>query len=175
MKFKAKTLISLSNVSSRLPKARGAAGFTLLELLIAMAVVTVGVLATVTLLTSSIASAQAVRNEVIAANLAQEALEVIHNVRDLNVAAGRPWYQDMTNQTRRVDALNAGLIGLDANPPLNLDANGFYTYQSGTATSFRRTVTFGACGAPCTSLSVTVTVMWPGRTFSAQSVITGWR
>lgn len=156
-------------------KARGAAGFTLLELLVAMAVVTVGVLATVTLLTNSIASARAVRSEVIAANLAQEALEIVHNIRDLNVAGGRQWNQGMTSQSRRVDALRVDLLDLDANPPLNLDGSGFYTYQSGTATDFRRTVAFGACSPPCTSLPVTVTVMWSGRTFSAQSVITGWR
>lgn len=151
-------------------------GFTLLELLIAMVVITLGVLATVTLLTHSIASARAVRNDVVAANLAQEALEIVHNIRDQNVAAGRPWNQGMSAGQYRVDALDANLISLGANPALNIDANGFYTYGNGTATFFQRTVTFGACaGSPCESVPVAVTVTWPGRTFTADSIITGWR
>ncbi len=155
---------------------RKGAGFTLLELLIAMVVITLGVLATVTLLTNSIASARAVRNDVVAANLAQEALEIVHNIRDQNVTASRSWNQGMDAGQYRVDALDANLISLGANPALNIDANGFYTYSAGTATFFQRTVTFGTCvGSPCASLPVAVTVTWPGRTFTANSIITGWR
>lgn len=152
------------------------AGFTLLELVIAMAVITLGVLATVTLMTNSIASARAVRNEVVAASLAQEALEIVHNIRDQNVAGSRTWNQGMDAGRYRVDALDANLLVLGANPALNIDANGFYTYGAGTATFFQRTVTFGACaGSPCASVPVAVTVTWPGRTFTADSVVTGWR
>lgn len=162
------------------------AGFTLLELVIAMAVITTGVLATVALLTNSVASARAVRNEVVGVNLAQEALEIVQNIRDQNVAAGRAWNQGMVaGQTYRVDVLGADLLEPGANPPFNLDANGFYTYGAGTETFFRRTVAFAkyppdpplgaGCADPCPSLRVTVTVSWPARSFTADSVITEWR
>ena len=125
------------------------AGFTLIELVIAMAVITTGVLATVVLLTNSIESARAVRNEVVGVNLAQEALEIVQNIRDQNVAAGQ-WNEGMAaGQTYRVDVLGADLLELGANPPLNLDANGFYTYGSGTETFFRRTVAFAKYPAGC--------------------------
>lgn len=164
---------------SRIVQLKGA-GFTLLELIIAMAVITTGVLATVVLLTNSVASARSVRNEVVATNLAQEALEIVHSIRDQNVAAGRAWDQGMSaGQTYRVDVLGANLIELGANPPLNIDASGFYTYGAGTATFFQRTVAFAkypaGCADPCPSLQVTVTVSWPARSFTADSIITEWR
>ncbi len=151
-------------------------GFTLIELLVAMAVITIGVTGALSLLIHSIASAQAVRNEVIGANLAQEALESMHNIRDQNVAGGRAWSDGLTvGQVFRVEAFQGGLLARDDGATLNIDADGFYTYGAGTPTSFKRTVTFDAYSDPARDRKVTITVTWPGRTLTATGVITAWR
>lgn len=160
----------------RLGVGQHPSGFTLIELLIAMAVITVGVTGALSLLINSIASAQAVRNEVIGTNLAQEALEIIHNIRDQNVADGLSWSGGMTvGQIFRVEAFQAGFLSRDDSATLNIDADGFYTYGAGTRTSFNRTVAFDAYTDPARDRKITVTVTWPGRTFTATGVITAWR
>ncbi|MBI3305115.1 prepilin-type N-terminal cleavage/methylation domain-containing protein [Candidatus Parcubacteria bacterium] len=151
-------------------------GFTLIELLVAMAVITVGVTGALSLLIHSIASAQAVRNEVIGTNLAQEALEIVHSIRDQNVVDGRAWSEGLTvGQVFRVEAFQGGLLSRDDGATLNIDADGFYTYGAGTPTAFKRTVAFDAYSDPARDRKVTITVTWPGRTFTAAGVITDWR
>lgn len=154
-------------------------GFTLLELVIVIAVITVGVLGAMVLLTNSLASTRAVRNEVIAANLAQEAIEIIHSIRDQNVATGGSanWSQGMdTGATYRVDTLvDPGIVPLDTNPNLNVSADGFYTYQTGTETPFKRTVQFEMFEDASRDRKVIVTITWPGRVLAMTSVITAWR
>ncbi|MBI2625791.1 prepilin-type N-terminal cleavage/methylation domain-containing protein [Candidatus Parcubacteria bacterium] len=168
--------VESSRVWRSVQRYQKGAGFTLIELLVAMAVITVGVTGALSLLIHSIASAQAVRNEVIGANLAQEALEIVHSIRDQSVADGRSWSDGLTvGQVFRVEAFQGGLLSRDDGATLNLDADGFYTYGAGTKTLFQRTVAFDAYSDPARDRKVTITVTWPGRTLTATSVITAWR
>lgn len=68
-------------------------GFTLLESLVAIAVFTVGVSSAVFVITTSINVGARVKHRIIAANLAQEGLEVVRNIRDRNWYEGDLWYQ----------------------------------------------------------------------------------
>ncbi|KKP90753.1 MAG: hypothetical protein UR94_C0023G0003 [Parcubacteria group bacterium GW2011_GWA2_36_10] len=60
------------------------AGFTLLEMLIALSVISVGVMAAFTLSTANLNTAKANYSRVLAANLAREGLEAVRNIRDTN-------------------------------------------------------------------------------------------
>lgn len=60
------------------------AGFSLLETLVVMVLITVGLLAVLTLTVETLKSQQVNRNQLIARYLAQEGLELIKNVRDSN-------------------------------------------------------------------------------------------
>ncbi len=59
-------------------------GFTLLETLIALSVVSVGVMAAFTLSTANLNTAKANYQRVLAANLAREGVEIVRNIRDSN-------------------------------------------------------------------------------------------
>lgn len=59
-------------------------GFTLLEMLIALSVISVGVMAAFTLSTANLNTAKANGQRILAANLAREGVEFIRNVRDTN-------------------------------------------------------------------------------------------
>lgn len=65
-------------------------GQGLLELIVALGVITTGVVGTVTLTTSSLASATDTANRVTATYLASEGLEIVRMVRDNNWQAGCP-------------------------------------------------------------------------------------
>lgn len=69
------------------------AGFTLLEMLIALSVISVGVMAAFTLSTANLNTAKANYSRVLAANLAREGLEAVRNIRDTN------WLKIQANAT----------------------------------------------------------------------------
>lgn len=62
----------------------------LLELVVALGVITVGVVGTVTLTTGSLASSTDTAARVVATNLAAEGIEVVRQIRDNNWLAGCP-------------------------------------------------------------------------------------
>lgn len=59
-------------------------GFTLLETLLALSVISVGVMAAFTLSTANLNTAKANYQRVLAANLAREGVEIVRNIRDSN-------------------------------------------------------------------------------------------
>ncbi len=64
-------------------------GFSVLEVLIAVFVTSVGLTAVLALLTGSLKTSLDNRDALVAAGLAQEGIELIQNIRDNNIAAGR--------------------------------------------------------------------------------------
>lgn len=69
------------------------AGLTLIEVVVALGVVTTGVLAGLTLTTYNLNTSVASASRLVAANLAREGIEVIRQKRDSNWLAGQPWNQ----------------------------------------------------------------------------------
>lgn len=74
-------------------------GFSIAEVLIASAVITVGVLATLNLLYSSRNTEQGNRDFIVATQLAQEGIEIVRNIRDNNFASGGNGYADISSST----------------------------------------------------------------------------
>jgi len=78
-------------------------GFTLVETLVAIVIITVGLLGAIALIIYAISVASLVKGKLIASQLAQEGVEVVRNMRDNNWLAGKigdgNWY----------DGLNVGL------------------------------------------------------------------
>lgn len=76
-------------------------GFTLLETIVAIGILTTGILSVVALMSYNLNQANALKNRVIATSLAEEGIEVMRNIRDTNWLQGRQfndWDQDNTNQ-----------------------------------------------------------------------------
>lgn len=74
---------------SRLVKEKDGQG--LLEAIIGISIITIGLGGALSLAHSSISSHYEAETRVVAANLAREAVEAVHNIRDSNWLAGNKW------------------------------------------------------------------------------------
>jgi type IV pilus modification protein PilV len=73
-------------------------GFSILEVVVSLAIITVGILAVLSLFTQTIRSGEVSINQEIATNLAQEGIEVIRNKRDSNWIELKDWNNEI-NET----------------------------------------------------------------------------
>lgn len=152
---------------------KNGAGFTIIEVLIAVAVITIGILGILVIIHQTIAYMALSSSRLVATYLAQEGMEIVRNIRDTNWLNARSWN----------DGLNQGDYEADYNDPSLLSwgnnylkiNGGFYNYDSGDLTRFKRKITISdpgqaSCGnAPC--LSVKAEVFWQqlGRTHQVVS------
>lgn len=83
----------------------GRQGFSLIETLISVFLITVGLLATVALISKSMMESMDSRNQLIAGELAQEGIELVRNIRDNNwVTAGNTSFTGISTGTNgRID------------------------------------------------------------------------
>jgi len=70
-------------------KKTGQRGFTFIEVVVALGIIAVAFSAIMTLARGTITAIGVARRELIAANLAQEGIEVVRNIRDTNWIVGR--------------------------------------------------------------------------------------
>lgn len=140
-------------------------GFTLLETVVALSVITAAVVGPVYLITKGLFSSSFSRNKLIANNLAQEGLEAVRAVRENNVLCAFlkedvswNWLQDSdgagsltgtnlkvdVNQTDTITCAGKSLpnprFSANCNEPLKLNASDQYGYAAGTDTIFQRCV-----------------------------------
>lgn len=72
-------------------------GFSIAEVIISLFVITVGLIAILGLIASSIRESAGSRNQIIGAQLAQEGFELVRNVRDNNVINGELYNEGLSN------------------------------------------------------------------------------
>ena len=158
-------------------------GFTLIETMVAIAILTVAIVAPISLAAKSLASAYYARDDITASFLAQEAIESVRQIRDHNVlenAYGNP-----------VDLLNGIPVGQDflidtrtnqtwtTCPAAPLKTDGaFYGYgadacnqtEAGwTSTHFSRIVRADFIAGTTNEVHVTTRVSWASGTFAGRS------
>lgn len=162
-------------------------GFTLVETVVALAVLTAAIVGPMSLVSSGIVSARASKNLTIASYLAQEGMEIARGIKENNVLAGRSgnggdcndsanWNYGLCAGAWRADISTFSLLG-NPDSPLLLDPGdpGFFNYQSGNPTAFARRVDIASLVSPADDeadavsgltipaadiLEVTVTVAW---------------
>ena len=162
-------------------------GFTLMEAIVAIFVITAGIVGVLSLVTQTISSAIVSEDKLIAAYLAQEGIEIIRNIRDTNWIEAETYFNDwnegLTGCSGGCEADYTTSSILDPTLPsynggrfLKIDG-GFYNYTSGTDTKFKRKITIGS-GPIADSLNVKVEVFWQekGKTFNvpAQENLYNW-
>lgn len=183
-------------MAARERRAIFSAGFTLLETLVALALIIGAMIGPFTLATSGIFNAKAVKNKLTALNLAQEGLEIIREMRDTNFLAGESNWRGLPNcdiAHPKCTVLASGIYNLDAiddKPgaaleigitPLQFDdAGGFYVKRGGTAeTPFTRSVEIRDIGGNPDQMRVISKVEWneSGRTRSVklEEVLYNWK
>lgn len=128
--------------STKQPITKSSHGFTLVEVMVAVAVLSIGLMGAANLITYNISNSAKAINKTIATNLAQEGIELARNIRDTNFLRvsnrdpGASWDDDLARgagDTRRIKFFCGGLDKDNINPaPANIDACGaacrIYTY-----------------------------------------------
>lgn len=66
-------------------------GFTLAELIVGMTIFAVGMTAILAMLQSAINNSLIAKNEIIAANILREQIELVKNTRNTNIRSFAPW------------------------------------------------------------------------------------
>lgn len=66
-------------------------GFTILEMIVAIFLITVGIIGIFALITKTVSNSTVSRDEMTAAYLAQEGIEIVRNIRDSNYINGQGW------------------------------------------------------------------------------------
>ena len=123
-----------------------AKGFTLLETIIAVAILATGIVASLTLVSKSIRSVSVSQNRLVASYLAQEGLELVRNARDnnwkdSNYPTSVNWDDGWSDCTDCEIDYTVNTVSDIGDPVLKLDTSNFYNYTSGTDTIFKRRVT----------------------------------
>lgn len=154
-------------------------GFTLIEAMVALVLVTVALGPVFILATSSVNVSSRIEHNLIAANLAQEGIEVIRNIRDTNWLSGAAFDNNLPAGMWRVEwnTVGGGLLAVGSDPVLKKN-NGLYNYSAGTDTVFRRTVTISKPNSG--ELIVVSSITWVergniNRTVSAESHLFNWK
>jgi type II secretory pathway pseudopilin PulG len=171
-------------------------GFTLIETLVAISILLIAVIEPMSLTVQALQSAYYARDQVTAANLAQEAIEVVRNVRDGNVLTnaygtqvdllngipdktGLPFRVDARTNTMTLCNTTNGDPADNVCKPLQTDGI-FFGYQNGWATTnFTRTVTAEFVDPQKDEIHISVTVTWQTgkyqkRTFTLTENLYRW-
>ncbi|MDP3792118.1 MAG: type II secretion system protein [bacterium] len=167
-------------------KNKNQRGFTLVETLVSLVVLSFGLIPTLSVIVSSVNISKIMRNNLVAANLAQEGVEVVTSLRDSNWFNGVNFDNGLVG-TWRVEwntnwASNPPQsVTPETNPFVRLDpATGLYNYTTGSPTFFKRLVTVSLTANTCNCELVVVSeVTWSDfrrtRTIKAESHLFNWR
>jgi len=155
-------------------------GFTLLEIMIAIAIMEVGVVGAYVAVLRTSSSLYSVSSRYIASQLAQEGIELVRNIRDKNWLKGFNWNRGLEGcQTGcEIDYNDSALSSSYEGRNLYINgSNGFYEYIDSPSpndkkTPFKRKITIKPeTGAP--ALKVTVNVSWQEREKNSHFVVEG--
>ncbi|MFH1769448.1 MAG: prepilin-type N-terminal cleavage/methylation domain-containing protein [Parcubacteria group bacterium] len=135
-------------------------GFTLVEVLAALLVLSIGLIGAYSLISYNFVNATRIKNNVIASGLVQEGMEVVRNIRDTAWLEGIPMSAVLTDGTYKVQWDS---ISLDSGSPTQVLKNdeGVYQYISGADTIFSRIITVET--ESNIEKKITVNVDWEDR------------
>jgi|WetSurMetagenome_2_1015567.scaffolds.fasta_scaffold40149_5 type II secretory pathway pseudopilin PulG len=155
--------------------------FTLLEMLICVAVIVIGTLGVFSSVAKYSQFTQRERDTVIAAYLCQEGIEIVKNLRDSNWINSATWNNGLTSCSAGCQAdytfsysslplataySSTGYLYIDS-------STGLYGYTSGTKTNYTRKITINY--SVTDKLAVQVDVYWPSHTMTVREDLYNWR
>ncbi len=167
--------------------SRHAAGFTLIETLVAISLLSVAIVTPMSLASQSLGAAYYSRDQITAYHLAQEAIEAVRSIRDgriLEIALTGATLDIFDSTTIpidvpfridvRLDPKEAGAIvrcSDDGETCILLQTDGMlYGYNSGwTTTRFTRIVKVSPVGSSNEEFRVTVTITWQTGAFKIRT------
>jgi prepilin-type N-terminal cleavage/methylation domain-containing protein len=146
-------------------------GFTLVEVIIAASILVLGTVGAFSTIAQSIRSTAFAKEKLVASFLAQEAIEIVKNIRNTNWIQGNPWNQGLPEGTWQID-YNDNSFSPYNGAFLNLGPNGYSYDLGGIPTRFQRKITITQISS--NELRVKVEVFWSGRKYEVISAITNW-
>lgn len=148
-------------------KAKTDNGYLLMEVMVAISLLTIGFLAVLSLVSNSISLNRVVSDQFTANYLAMEGIEIVKNLIDSNYLNGNPWNFGFTSGSYEVDYQSSGLEANLSRRLLFDSVSGFYDYGGDSQTPFRRriVISYPDCPAPnCENhIKVNSIVNWTGR------------
>ncbi|HRY82361.1 MAG TPA: hypothetical protein P5232_01470 [Candidatus Moranbacteria bacterium] len=154
-------------------------GFSFIEGILAVFLVSTGMVVVLSLISSSLKESMNSRDQIIASLLAQEGTELVRNLRDNNWAQGLPAFSDLCDLSGGSPSCSHGnyiidkdssVIKYSANKKLNIDSNGYYVTSSGTATKFQRRIVvlyyLGESNTAAISAIIRSVVVWGPNGFN---------
>lgn len=120
-------------------------GFTMMEIVAAIFIITVGALGIFSLVSQTVSFISDSFSRLTATYLAQEGIEIVRNIRDSNYLKMRLDPEALWDEGLPVGEWEADFTTQNLNQPyggtyLNIDSNGFYSYSSGTPIKFKRKI-----------------------------------
>ncbi|MEX2145041.1 MAG: prepilin-type N-terminal cleavage/methylation domain-containing protein [Candidatus Spechtbacterales bacterium] len=151
-------------------------GFTLLEVIISVFILSIGTLTVLGLISDSLQVVSVTKKAVIAANLAQEGIEAVRGIRDGNWIQGESYDNGLTSGDSCVNYNSTSLISPCADSTIYWNGSK-YSHSGGSATDFLRTINIAndsdSEGLPY--LRVRSTVSWDSRSIMVEDHLYDWR
>jgi len=151
-------------------------GFTLLEVFVSLTILTVAVLGLFILAKQTISFLPLSEQRLIASYLAQEGVEIVRNLRDVNRLKGVSWDLGLTGYAAggEADYSSASLVAWTGRYLRNSGA--FYGYAGATLTPYQRKISLTPNGSQI--LMVNVEILWQERgrshTLSVREDLYNW-
>lgn len=137
------------------------AGFTLIEVIIAMFILSLAVFGTYILIQQTLIASSTNQLQLTAYYLGQEGVEIVRNIRDTNWLEGNVWTTGLAVGSGWQEAdYNSTSLSASQSRNLKIDSNGFYNYTSGSDSLFERNISVTDQGD---YLQVEVVVEWVNR------------
>lgn len=149
-------------------------GFTIIELMATMIIVTIGVVGAYSVVQQILAITSSASQRLTAAYLAQEGIELVRNIRDTNWVEGSAWNQGLANGDWEMDYNDSSLLAYN-NRNLLVN-NNLYNYDSGVASIYKRKINLNGNAS---SITVSVEMEWSyngsTHTLTAEGEIYDWK
>ena len=121
-------------------KFRKNKGYILIEAIIAITIAVVGLLGIFSLLSRSLSLNRVVSDRFVASYLAAEGIEIVKNLIDNNILAGKPWNEGLSSGTYEADYTDTALAPASSRF-INVNAEtGAYGYAELTPTLMKRAI-----------------------------------
>lgn len=152
-------------------------GFTLVETLVAIFILTLSITGPLFIAQQSFTSAATARDRTTASFLAQEGIEYVRSVRDHNYLSQADWMRYLTSCFSGSCTVDSSveeypaIAACSGECPLIKQADtGFFGYERGEETRFKRTIAIESV-QDATEVLVRVTVEWTQRGVSRSFVV----
>ncbi len=135
-------------------------GFTLIEVITAIFVLTLGSLGIMVLIDKNLISGSQTKSKLIASYLAQEGIEIVRSIRDSNWINKNPWDKGLAvGSCYEADYQSLALSTCLGNY-LNVDDNQFYSYSEGSPSKFKREIAISDKSTDLLREKITSRVEW---------------